>query len=510
MTVEYASPCAPGSMDRAEEKPRTTFDREILIGHLGNNAVVFSEIVYAIDRIDPEDLEKLRDDPEAIGPYGLGRLASTIKTKMKGGKEEAVDPLSSLGPRQHEALTLIGVGKTRQEIAEELEVSVKAVDIHVWRAYKKLGIHSKNQLAILMPFDESAYSYLSLADLDELTDRQVEVFGFIACGWQDPAIAGVLGINEKTVSDPHAKGIYKRLELSDRIDAVRAGQVFKDMVEREIIALVHEKAKPPRKARKDAWPKDVKPLQERYYELLEKLLSRRDSSDRIDSQDIATNLRRELGWVSVVVWDTLKKLRGHGCLSVEYAQGKSSRISAFVLHPETIARKINQGRLPRLPPAIFPEQFELDDEEKKKSDEEEKKRIDQETASEHREIDASRVLVFRAKTGKKTYETSYTRKEFAGLDTFHKFLLALSKAFSFNADAPSIDQNAAYLLRMVNRGVSQDKLSTEQEVIGMVETAVSSGLLTGKEGSWELTEETYTYFDAIRKSGMSREFKQFV
>ena len=50
---------------------------------------------------------------------------------------------------------LVATGKTNREVAAELLLSVKTVEVHLTRIYAKLGVSSRSQLAA-NPYDAGA------------------------------------------------------------------------------------------------------------------------------------------------------------------------------------------------------------------------------------------------------------------------------------------------------------------------------------------------------------------
>jgi DNA-binding NarL/FixJ family response regulator len=52
----------------------------------------------------------------------------------------------SLTRGERRVVTMAAAGKGNKEIAEELVVTVKAVEWHLSNAYRKLGIHSRHEL----------------------------------------------------------------------------------------------------------------------------------------------------------------------------------------------------------------------------------------------------------------------------------------------------------------------------------------------------------------------------
>lgn len=51
-----------------------------------------------------------------------------------------------LSPREAEVMGLIGRGRNRQYVADELGVSLETVKTHVTNVYRKLGVHSQQEL----------------------------------------------------------------------------------------------------------------------------------------------------------------------------------------------------------------------------------------------------------------------------------------------------------------------------------------------------------------------------
>jgi DNA-binding NarL/FixJ family response regulator len=66
---------------------------------------------------------------------------------------EAVDEppvLDELTRREREVAQLICSGMKRKEIAERLRISTRTVDVHLTRIYRKTGVHSNTQLAVVL------------------------------------------------------------------------------------------------------------------------------------------------------------------------------------------------------------------------------------------------------------------------------------------------------------------------------------------------------------------------
>ena len=61
-------------------------------------------------------------------------------------EKEALDAYESLTFRQRQVLRLVGEGYTSAQIAEELEISPRTVDMHRRRALRRLGLRGQTAL----------------------------------------------------------------------------------------------------------------------------------------------------------------------------------------------------------------------------------------------------------------------------------------------------------------------------------------------------------------------------
>jgi DNA-binding NarL/FixJ family response regulator len=64
-------------------------------------------------------------------------------------------PRPDLTPQGQAVARLVATGRTNREVAAELLLSVKTVEVHLTRIYAKLGVSSRSQLAA-NPYDAGA------------------------------------------------------------------------------------------------------------------------------------------------------------------------------------------------------------------------------------------------------------------------------------------------------------------------------------------------------------------
>jgi DNA-binding CsgD family transcriptional regulator len=81
------------------------------------------------------------------------RLASLARSELRlaGGRprREAVSGPDSLTPSERRVAELVAAGSSNREAAQALFVTEKTIETHLGRAYKKLGVRSRGQLADL-------------------------------------------------------------------------------------------------------------------------------------------------------------------------------------------------------------------------------------------------------------------------------------------------------------------------------------------------------------------------
>jgi DNA-binding CsgD family transcriptional regulator len=87
----------------------------------------------------------------------LGAAAWAARThdelRASGAQTRARDPglMQRLTPRELEIALLAGAGATNREIGARLFLSARTVEVHLGRAYRKLGVRSRTELAGAIP-----------------------------------------------------------------------------------------------------------------------------------------------------------------------------------------------------------------------------------------------------------------------------------------------------------------------------------------------------------------------
>jgi DNA-binding CsgD family transcriptional regulator len=81
---------------------------------------------------------------EQLGSPGWAQRARSELARV-GGRTPAVP--GALTPTEHDVIELAAAGLTNKEIARRLSIAVHTVEVHLSRAYVKLGVRSRSQLA---------------------------------------------------------------------------------------------------------------------------------------------------------------------------------------------------------------------------------------------------------------------------------------------------------------------------------------------------------------------------
>jgi DNA-binding NarL/FixJ family response regulator len=84
------------------------------------------------------DVERFADSVRRVGAGGSALDPEVVAHVL--GRRRRDDPLAELTEREHEVLSLMAEGRSNQAIAEQLEVSERAVEKHVTRIFGKLRL----------------------------------------------------------------------------------------------------------------------------------------------------------------------------------------------------------------------------------------------------------------------------------------------------------------------------------------------------------------------------------
>ena len=83
----------------------------------------------------------------------LFKVVNDVITEYMNRQERMADvldfknKLKNLTTREREVVNLISLGKSNQEVADELGISEKTAQVHRGAAYRKLGIHNATEIA---------------------------------------------------------------------------------------------------------------------------------------------------------------------------------------------------------------------------------------------------------------------------------------------------------------------------------------------------------------------------
>src|SRR5262249_2883516 len=84
----------------------------------------------------------------ACGGAGGKRRLSRLQQPATEAGAPAIASL--LSPAEHRVALAVAEGRTNQEAAETLYLSVKTIDFHLQNIYRKLGLRSRTELAVVV------------------------------------------------------------------------------------------------------------------------------------------------------------------------------------------------------------------------------------------------------------------------------------------------------------------------------------------------------------------------
>jgi len=97
--------------------------------------------------------QELRIAHEMFTGFGMEAFAERARVELRASGETArkrtVDTLDQLTPQESQVARLAAKGKTNREIAAQLFISPSTVEYHLHKAFRKLGVKSRTQLAQL-------------------------------------------------------------------------------------------------------------------------------------------------------------------------------------------------------------------------------------------------------------------------------------------------------------------------------------------------------------------------
>jgi RNA polymerase sigma factor (sigma-70 family) len=95
--------------------------------------------------------KELRIAYEMFTDFGMDAFAGRARIELQATGEHArrrtVDALGQLTPQEAEISRLVARGNTNREIAAQLFISPSTVEYHLHKAFRKLGVKSRTELA---------------------------------------------------------------------------------------------------------------------------------------------------------------------------------------------------------------------------------------------------------------------------------------------------------------------------------------------------------------------------
>jgi DNA-binding NarL/FixJ family response regulator len=103
------------------------------------------------NRRPTEARDPLRRALELAAACGAGALESEVRSELAAAgvkpRATALGGVESLTASERRVSALAAEGHTNRDIAQELYVTPKTVEVHLSNAYRKLGIRSRRELS---------------------------------------------------------------------------------------------------------------------------------------------------------------------------------------------------------------------------------------------------------------------------------------------------------------------------------------------------------------------------
>jgi DNA-binding NarL/FixJ family response regulator len=141
-----------GTLERDEERLRESVaaleGSTARLEHAKALAALGSALRLA--RRPTEAREPLRRALELAAACGAQGLADHVRSELHAAgsrpRRDALSGVESLTPSERRVVDLATAGHTNRDIAQELYVTPKTVEVHLSNAYRKLGISSRREL----------------------------------------------------------------------------------------------------------------------------------------------------------------------------------------------------------------------------------------------------------------------------------------------------------------------------------------------------------------------------
>lgn len=122
----------------------------LLVGRLRRSQEGWAGLAGDPDVLLAALLELQESNDPAVAERARRQASALVEAAAARSHASEPDPLSPLSPAERRVAELLAEGLSNQRIAEALIVSRHTVDSHVKRAYSKLGLRSRVELAALV------------------------------------------------------------------------------------------------------------------------------------------------------------------------------------------------------------------------------------------------------------------------------------------------------------------------------------------------------------------------
>jgi two-component system response regulator DctR len=106
--------------------------------------------VAAIKKGAYDFIEKPFNDNDLVNRVIEALAIDASRRKLQASRASLASRLETLTPREREVMQLILAGKLNKQVADELDIAMRTVEVHRARVFEKMGVRSAVELAGLL------------------------------------------------------------------------------------------------------------------------------------------------------------------------------------------------------------------------------------------------------------------------------------------------------------------------------------------------------------------------
>ncbi|QNM94690.1 response regulator transcription factor [Chitinimonas koreensis] len=124
-------------------------DSELIVLFLSGHGDI-PMAVQAVKQGAFDFLEKPCGDQQLLDKIDDALAIAQARSQSRGGQQAVQSRLATLSPREREVMQLVLAGKLNKQVADELNIAIRTVEVHRANVFAKMGVRSALDLAQLL------------------------------------------------------------------------------------------------------------------------------------------------------------------------------------------------------------------------------------------------------------------------------------------------------------------------------------------------------------------------